>query len=99
MSKRTILACVMTAVLIGPMGAMANPPARPKPLTAAQFQYLTQLEQQPEHLAVREVQATYTSEENRTQELTKLSDGILTVAFQGGVPATILAILICAAPL
>jgi hypothetical protein len=105
MSKRTMVACGLAGVLGMSMAATADPPARPRALTAAQQQYLTQLQQQPEHMAVRQVQATYTSETCETSDqyapskFIRASDDFWTIAYQAGLPGTILGLLICAAPL
>lgn len=99
MSKRALLASAVIVVLALPVTALSDPPARPKPLTPGQYQALKQLEGQPEHMAILDVQATYTSNREFDRSFTRASDDFWTVAWLGGLPGTILGILICAAPL
>ena len=93
------LVIVTTLVWLAPLAALADPPPRPLALTEAQYNHLRQLEVQPEHATILDVHATYQSERERSLEATRLSDDILTVAYTGGFPATILILLIAAAPL
>ncbi|HOB73151.1 MAG TPA: hypothetical protein PKG54_01370 [Phycisphaerae bacterium] len=99
MSQRTILASALIVVLACPAWVLSNPPARPKPLTVEQYRHLVELERQPEHLAVLDVQATYTSNREFDRDFTRASDDFWSVAWHAGFPGTILGILICAAPL
>ncbi len=94
-----ILAVVMMILLATPAVVSANPPGYPLALTPAQFDYLRQLETQPEHAAILDMHATYKSEREKSLDATRLSDDILTVAWTGGLPATIIILLIAAAPL
>lgn len=89
----------MMAMLAMPVMVRSAPPPRPAPLTTAQFNRLRQVEERPPHLAVRGTRASYSSQREREMELTRASDDFWTLAYNGGFPATILAILICAAPL
>jgi len=94
------LAIVMMVVLATPSSASADLPPRPLGLTAGQFEHLRRLEAQPQHAAVVDMHASYKSERERSLEMTRMSDDILTVAYSGGIPATILWILfVAAAPL
>ncbi|GMU23954.1 MAG: hypothetical protein AMXMBFR13_40310 [Phycisphaerae bacterium] len=77
----------------------AAPPARPAPINAAQFEHVLRLEAQPQHVAILDVRASYESERERNLEFTRASDDFWTLAWNGGFPGTILALLICAAPL
>jgi len=81
--------------------AVAAPPPRPLALTASQFDALRQLETQPDHAALLDTHASFQGESDRLESLeaTRLSDDIFTVAWTGGFPATILVLLIAAAPL
>jgi hypothetical protein len=84
-------------------GVQAKAPARPLELTSAQFDGLTALESQPQHAAVLDLHASYTSEEaserEKTHETTMLVNDILTAAYTGGFPVGLLIVLIAAAPL
>ncbi len=97
MSKWT-LGVVALMVLAVPAALMADPPGRPVPLTPKQFKSLQKMEQRPEHAAVLGVQATYTSDRKKRMDFEKASDDFWTVAYSGGWPATILGLVICAAP-
>lgn len=99
MRKRILWAAVLGVVLTIPAAALGDPPARPKPLTSAQCRQLAQLERQPEHMAVRDVQATYTNNRQFDRDFTRASDDFWTIAWQGGFPGTILTLLIMASPL
>ena len=99
MSKHAVLACALVAVLGMPLALRADPPGRPKPLTPAQYRCLAQLERQPEHAAVQDVQATYTSSKKFDKAFTRASDDFWTLAYQLGLPATILTMLIAAGAL
>ena len=93
------LTIVMMVLVAAPTADSADPPLRPLELTSAQFDYLRQLETQPEHAAVLDLHASYKSEREKSLDATRLSDDIFTVAYTGGFPATILILLIAAAPL
>ncbi len=92
-----------------PLSALAQPPAnaaaakpaisRPLALTNGQFEALRQIENQPQHRAVLAVHATYKSEHERHMDLVRASDDFWTAAYTFGFPGTIIAMLICAAPL
>lgn len=97
--RRSRIAALLAASLLVTGAAFAGPPSRPLPVTQSQFRALQHLQSEPGHAAIRQVRATYESERERQLELTRLSDDIWTAAYQAGFPATILTILICAAPL
>ncbi len=99
MRKRAVFACALVAVLAAPLMAPADPPGRPRRLTPAQYQHLVQLERQPDHMAVREMQATYTSNREFDHAFVRASDDFWTSAYPAGLPTTILVLLILAAPL
>jgi hypothetical protein len=76
---------------------IAAPPARPAPLTAAQFQALKDVQAQPEHAQVLETTATYSdSEREEALKWTRFSDDVWTAIYQVGWPGAYLGILICA---
>jgi len=91
----------LVAVLIGLSAVMAEaaPPARPTPITPAQFAAMRAVESRPEHQAVLTVHATYTSERERQMETTRLIDDITTAMTYVGEAGLIIGLLICAAPL
>jgi hypothetical protein len=75
----------------------AAPPARPAPLTAAQFEALKDVQAQAEHAKVLETTATYTgAEREQALKWTRFSDDVLTAIYQVGWPGAYLGILICA---
>lgn len=76
----------------------ATPPARPLPMTTAQFEALRQMEASGPHAAVNRVQATYADRE-KSLKFTTASDDFWTVFYSGGLPGSIITVLICAAPL
>jgi hypothetical protein len=77
----------------------APPPSRPLPLTRGQFAAVCQVEQQPEHVAIRQIHATYQSEQQRRWEKTRCINDATTFATFAGYIGAIATILICAAPL
>ena len=77
----------------------ADPPPRPLDVTDSQFEYLRQLETQPEHSVVLDIHAAYKSEREEMQEWTLLGNDILAAAYNIGFPATVLLLMIAAAPL
>lgn len=89
----------VVVILAVPMLAMAEPPSRPHELTAAQFEQLVQLENQPQHAAVQQLHASYASEREINMEATRAWDDALTYAYNVGYPLGILIVLIAAAPL
>lgn len=97
MNRHARLSAIVLTLFAGT--ALAATPGRPAALTPAQYRALVHIEQQPEHAAVLDVQATYTSERDRSMEATRLSDDFWTVAYDAGLPGSILIVLICAAPL
>ena len=99
MRRLTNLVMLLTVVGMAAAFASAAPPPRPLGLTAAQFDHVCQLEAQPEHEAVLGMHASYKSEREKSLEFTRGSDDFWTVAYTGGLPATLLGILIAAAPL
>jgi len=100
MTRSLIALLIVTiAFLAAPLAAYAGPPARPLALTPAQFDALGELENQPQHVAVLDVHATFKSEREKSLDATRLSDDIFTVAWTGGVPAAVIICLIAAAPL
>lgn len=96
---RSLVLSFLVAFLIAPIAALAKPPAKPLPVTTDQFHALRQLEAAPQHQAIRAVHATYTSDHDRHLDLIHASDDFWTIAYSGGFPATILGLIICAAPL
>jgi len=79
--------------------AVAGPPARPCALTEAQFEALSAIECQPQHAAVLDTRASYTSEREARMDATRTANNILTASWYVGFPGAILAILVAAAPL
>ncbi len=69
------------------------PPPRPLPITATQAEALEQLSATPEYAVAADTRASYSPEASR--KMTDLS----AAAVQLGIPGTILALLIAAAPL
>ncbi|HOW70950.1 MAG TPA: hypothetical protein PKY77_10145 [Phycisphaerae bacterium] len=92
----TVLAAVVFAA---PLVSVAAPPAKPLPVTAKQFDQLRQIQAQPQHAAVVNVQATFTSDREKQLEANLIANDILTVAWNAGWPTTLLIVTICAAPL
>ena len=92
----TILAAHMASFAAEP--AKSSPPTKPVPVTAQQFDQLRQLEAQPQHAAMLAVQATFTSDREKQQEVNVIANDILTVAWSGGWPTTLLIVAICAGP-
>ncbi|HSW43971.1 MAG TPA: hypothetical protein VLM89_00170 [Phycisphaerae bacterium] len=91
---------MMVAAVLGILAtASAAPPTRPVPLTPSQYQALCQLEAQPHHAAVLDIQASYTSEHEATQAANLVANDIATAATQVGWLSTPLILLILAAPL
>jgi hypothetical protein len=85
--------------LVSPAGAddaavrRVAPPARPIPVSPAQFDALEQLSRRPEHAQVAQARASYSPEAART--MTEIG----VAATQIAIPASILTVLIAAAPL
>lgn len=98
MMRRTGLIAAGIAMTTATL-ATAAPPRRPAPLTPAQYAELRRVEAQPRHVAVLDVRASYGSEHEEHMDSVRMSDDILTGAYQIGMPSAILAILIAAAPL
>lgn len=96
MKTRVMLACGLGALLAVGTAATADPPGRPKSLTPAQYRQLAQLEKQPEHAAVKDVQATYTTNKAFDKAFTRVSDDAWTIVYDVGVPTAII-IVLCAA--
>ena len=78
--------------------AQVAPPARPLPVTAAQFDALRQVEAAGPHAGVAQVQATYADRE-KSLKFTTASDDFWTVVYSGGMPTWVIVALVCAAPL
>lgn len=93
------LVLIGLGVFLAGATVLAGPPSRPLTLTAAQFEGLCDLQTQPEHATVLDVHATYKSEREQHLDAVRLSDDVFSAVWHGGVPGTILAILIAAAPL
>lgn len=74
-------------------------PGRPLAMTASQFQALQRFESAPEHQAVRDVRATYASEQERRAEANVIANDISTAATQAGWPTALAILLLVAAPL
>ena len=75
------------------------PPARPVPLTAAQYDALRKLEQQPAHQARRDVPASYAESASPPDVSSRRESDLIHHGFQAGLPTLLLIILIAAAPL
>lgn len=100
--RSSLMLMVLAAVILAaPLASIAAPPppAKPLPVTATQFDQLRQIEAQPQHAAVLNVQATFTSDREKQQEANLIANDILTVAWSAGWPTTLLIVAICAAPL
>ncbi|HOA75585.1 MAG TPA: hypothetical protein PL151_14420 [Phycisphaerae bacterium] len=77
--------------------ALTAPPARPAPLTPAQFQALQDVQAQPEHAQLLDTTATYSdTERQKALEWTRFSDDVWTAIYQVCWPGAYLGILICA---
>jgi hypothetical protein len=99
MKTRVWMAWGLGVALAFGAAAMADPPGRPKGLTPAQHRQLVQLEQQPQHVAVQGVQATYTKDAKFDKAFTRISDDVWTVVFDVGVPTTIIILLFASSAL
>ncbi len=100
MRKSIAVPALLGILLAAPALARAeNPPARPLPFTAEQYAALQQIQTQADHLVVLDVKASYKSQREKEHDLIRASDDFWTVAHNAGFPATILILLICAAPL
>lgn len=87
-------------LLAAPIIVLAdNPPARPLPFTNTQFSALQQIQSDADHLMVLDVKASYKSQREKEHDLIRASDDFWTIAHNAGFPATIMILLICAAPL
>lgn len=93
-----VLACT---ILVVPQSAIAEettqqrvgPPVRPLPLSTAQYDALEELASQPENAQLADARASYSPEAARV--MTEIS----VAATQIAIPASILTVLIAAAPL
>ena len=95
MMRCAIAILALTAVVfVAGAVASAAPPARPLQLTEAQFDRLSQIETQPEHAAILDVRASYTSEREARLETTRLADDISIGAYQFGWPGAILILIL-----
>ena len=98
--RSSVLRVVMgVLVVLAPAVVLAGPPARPLALTSEQYQAIQQIEAQPEHAAVLDVQASYTSEHEATQAANLVTNDITTAIYQGTYAATPIILLILGAPL
>lgn len=86
-------------IVLAPAVVLAGPPARPLALTSEQYETIQQIEAQPEHAAVLNVQASYTSEHEATQAANLVANDITTAIYQGTYAAVPIILLILAAPL
>jgi hypothetical protein len=86
-------------VVLAPAVVLAGPPARPLALTSEQYQTIQQVEAQPEHAAVLDVQASYTSEHEAMQAANLVTDDITTGVTQGGWAGALIILLILGSPL
>lgn len=93
--------CLLTWTLVAsmllafPLTTVADdPPARPLPLTPSQYDGLTELQAQPEHVATLDIHATYKTEREKSLEATRLSDDIFTVLYTAGFPFLVLALVV-----
>ena len=99
--KPIVAALIATAAFLatappaaaGPHDQQITPPSRPIPVSVAQFDVLQRLSSQPEHARVLAQRAAYSPKAART--MTEI--GVR--ATQIGIPATMLTLLIAAAPL
>lgn len=96
MRRAMIAWALLVLVLIAPAVSVAAPPARPLPLTAAQFDGLRQIQAAEEHVALLHVRASYSSEHEAQMEANLLADDITTGLTQAGWPAALLTILLIA---
>lgn len=99
MRRALLVFAGLVAVVGGPLTVSAGPPARPLGLTPEQFAQIRGLEAQPEHAVVLDLHATYKSEREQHLDFNRASDDFWSGVYQVGFPGTVLAILICAAPL
>lgn len=111
MRKVALLGLVGLAVLAAPclvlgagnevagQGVSLAAPARPCALTQAQFEALSRLESQPQHSAILDTRASYTSEHEARMDATRFANNFFTGSYYVGFPAAILGLLIAAAPL
>ncbi len=95
-------AALITALVVGPQEALAaksNPPSCPLDFTSTQFRCLKQLQDQPTHTAVLNVHASYKTQREMEEDLTRFSDDFWTLGTYGGAAGLVLTFLICGAPL
>jgi len=97
--RSTWLQVALVVTFVAASVAVGAPPSRPLALTSDQYQAICQVEAQPEHAAVLDVQASYTSEYEATQAANLVANDITTAACQGGWLSAPFIILILAAPL
>ena len=97
--RSLVLRAVVVLILAAPAVVLAGPPGRPLALTSEQYQAIQQIEVQPEHAAVLDVQASYTSEHEATQAANLVTNDITTGLTQGGWAAAPIILLILGAPL
>ena len=90
---------VGVVVVLAPAAVLAGPPGRPLALTAEQYQAIQQIEAQPIHAAVLNVQASYTSEHEAIQAANLVTNNITTALTQGGYAAAPFIFLILGSPL
>ena len=88
-----VILTISATVYAGP------PPSKPLEVTDTQFEYLCLLETQPEHSAILDVHAEYKSEHEKRMDVTIFVNDVLTAAYNIGFPATVVALMIAAAPL
>jgi hypothetical protein len=100
MCKLMNVPLLILVVLTVPVATLAaDPPSRPLDVTEGQFEYLCQLENQPEHSVVLDIHAAYKSEHEKRLELDLLINDITTAAYNIGFPATVAILMMAAAPL
>jgi len=94
--RRIVGLTVLMAVLFSfCQVAMAETPLRPMDLTKNQFDYLRQLEAQPEHAAILNVQAAYKTEHEKRMDIVIAVNDALTAVYYVGMPVVV-SCLVCA---
>jgi hypothetical protein len=98
MRTAAIRIVMVVAILVGPAFAVAAPPARPLPMTSAQFQAVCQLEAQPDHTAVLDLRASYTSEHEAMMAANQVTNDVTTGVTQTVWAGTPILLILLALP-
>ena len=96
--RTTAIGILMVLVALA-VPALAAPPAHPKPMTAAQYHAVCQIETQPDHAAVLDVRASYTSEHEAMMAANCITNDVTTGLTDTVWLGTPVLLLILAAPL